>query len=86
MNIPDNEKVKVKKDNRVLILSGSEAETYLQMGYTVYSLTGEKIATPETYKSRLEEAQEEIKRLTAELETVRRENDILSSKLKASGK
>ncbi len=31
MNIPDNEKVKVKKDNRVLILSGSEAETYLQM-------------------------------------------------------
>lgn len=87
MNIPGNEKmVKVRKANRVLTIQKDEAENYLKMGYAVYSLTGEKIAEPDTYRSRLEEAQREIARLTAELEAAQRENARLSRQLKASGK
>lgn len=62
-----------------------DAEIYLMDGYTVYSMTGEKIAEPDTYKSRLDEAQKEIQRLTAELEAAQRENARLTRQLKAVG-
>ena len=87
MNIPENEKmVKVRRDNRVLVIPKEDAEIYLMDGYTVYSMTGAKIAEPDTYKSRLEEAQREIQRLTAELEAARRENAQFIRQLKTAGK
>lgn len=79
--------VKVKRDNRVLILTEDEAESYLAKGYTVYDIeTGEVIAEPDGYKSELREAKKQIASLTVEVETLNRENNMLSARLKASGK
>lgn len=87
INIPENGKVRVQKANRVMYLPWHEAETYLKMGYTVYNLSGEIIAEPDTYKSELKEARKEIARLTAELETAQREIARLTRKLnKVEGK
>lgn len=84
----DTEKmVKVKLDNRVLILSEDEAESYLAKGYTVYDIeTGEVIAEPDRYKSKLRAAEKQIASLTVEVEMLKRENNMLSTRLKASGK
>lgn len=84
----DTEKmVKVKRANRVLILTEDEAESYLAKGYTVYDIdTGEVIAEPDGYKSKLRAAEKQIASLTAEVEMLKRENNMLSSKLKAFGK
>lgn len=81
MNIPENEKVIVRKDNRELHLSWREAERYLRMGYTVYNLAGEIIVEPDTDKSKLRAAQKEIARLTAELEAAQNEIARLTQKL-----
>lgn len=70
----------------MLVIPKEDAEIYLLDGYTVYNMAGEKIAEPDTYKSRLEEAQKEIQRLTAELEAAHRENARLSRQLEATGK
>ena len=79
--------VKVKLDNRVLILSEDEAESYLAKGYTVYDIeTGEVIAEPDGYKSKLRAAEKQIASLTVEVEMLKRENNMLSTRLKASGK
>lgn len=84
----DTEKmVKVKRDNRVLILAEDEAESYLAKGYTVYDIdTGEVIAEPDVYKSKLQATEKQIASLTVEVEMLKRENNMLSSKLNASGK
>lgn len=84
INIPENGKVRVQKANRAMYLPWHEAENYLKMGYTVYNLSGEIIAEPDTYKSELREARKEIARLTAELDTAKRENALLTRKLKRS--
>lgn len=79
--------VKVKRDNRVLILTEDEAESYLAKGYTVYDIeTGEVIAEPDRYKSELREAKKQIASLTAEIEMLKREKNMLFARLKASGK
>ena len=80
-------KVKVKRDNRVLILTEGEAGSYLAKGYTLYDIeTGEVIAEPDRYKSELREAKKQVASLTVEIEMLKRENNMLSARLKSSGK
>lgn len=91
MSTENKEKmVKARSGNRAVIIPKEKTEMYLEMGYSVYSLTGEKIAEPGAYRSKLEEASKRIVQLTSELEEVKRENEHLTRQIKrqikASGK